>query len=302
MLTTFLNHFSFCALVFALSGIGSAQQRTGNLIPSGQPLSILETVDASPVPTPVRESVDAGETIDNFLTRLVLDSIPHTFTEDKNWGKQDERWDGIKWRRDGLRISTNRRKKVVNHGTWRKYSTELINPQNEFSVQVKNLRKLDNGKTAFDVHFTAHLKIDARESKWVKGVQLYSFSAEGHTKVRLKVSCELGVTMDITRFPPDLIFSPVATDADLIVDEFRIDRISKAGGEFSQQMTKVVRKELDKKIEEKEAKLVDKINKQLTKKKDKLKLSIADALQSKFTDQAKPFLPDDVQKAIGESK
>lgn len=285
-----------------LPGIGIAQEGTWNVVPARQPLSILETVDAASEFTPAGNSVDAGESIDKFLTRLALDSIPHTFTEDKNWGKQDERWDGIKWRRDGWRISTNRRKKVVNHGTWRKYSTELINPQQEFSVQLKNIHKLDNGKTAFDVHFTARLKIDGRESKWVKGVQLYSLSAEGTAKVRLKVSCELGVTMDITRFPPDLIFSPVATAADLIVDEFRIDRISKAGGEFAQQVTKIVRKELDKEIKEKEDKLVDKINKQLTKKKDKLKLSIADALQSKFAAQVTPFLPDQVQQAIGESK
>ncbi len=285
--------------VFPVTGVAQEGQR--DAVPASQPLSVVEAAEVVPNSGAVGSSVDAGENIDKFLTRLALDSIPHTFTEDKDWGQQDERWDGIKWHRDGWRISTNRRKKVVNHGNWRKYSTELINPQEDFSVQVKNLRKLENGKTAFDVHITAHLKIHARESKWVKGVQLYSFSAAGHTRVRLKVSCELGVKMDITRFPPDLMFSPVATDADLIVDEFRIDRISKAGGEFAQQMTKVVREELDKKIEEKEDKLVDKINKQLSKKQDKLKLSIADALQSRFTAQAKPFLPDDVQQAIGKA-
>jgi hypothetical protein len=290
------------ALVFALPAMGIPQEVARQAVPARQPLSVLETVDPNSGSGPVGSPIDAGENIDKFLTRLALDSIPHSFTEDKDWGQQDERWDGIKWHRDGMRISTNRRRKIVNHGTWRKYSIELIDPQDEFSVQVKNFHKLDNGKTAFDVHFTAHLKIDARESKWVKGVQLYSFSAEGHAKVRLRVSCELEVSMDLTRFPPDLLFSPVATNADLIVDEFRIDRISKAGGEFAQQMTRVVRKQLDSKIEEKEDKLVEKINRQLNNRQDKMKLSIADAVQSRFAAQAKSFLPDDVQQAIGQSR
>lgn len=302
-------------LVVTVSAIGVAQQPVVKDAPGKlQEYSILESNEENETASGfirqsaannsnARQSIDAGESIDRILTQLALDAIPHSYTDDKKWGKQEERWDGIKWKRDGLRISTKRRKKMVNHGTWRKYSTEFINPKEEFSVQVKDLHKLDNGKTGFNLHFTAHLKLSARQSKWVKGVQLYSLSAEGHTKIRLAVACELGITMDITKFPPDLIFQPKAIDADVVVDEFRIDRISKAGGEFAQQMTRAVRKQLDEKIAEKEVKLVEKINKQLTKKKDKLRLSISDAVSSKFaTKEARALLPVDIQKAIEGNK
>ena len=283
--------------LIVLACLCTAQQPQVNGPGTDHGYSILEANALNSRPA-AASSVDAGESIDKFLTSLALDSIPHSYTEDKDWGKQDERWDGIKWRRDGWKISSKRRKKKVNHGVWRKYSIELIDPSENFSVQLKNLRKLDDGKTAFDLHFVAKLKIDARESKWVKGVQLYSFSARGHTKVRLIVTCELGVTVDITGFPPDLVFAPTVTGADLAVDDFRIDRISKVGGEFAQQITKMIRKELDKKIVEKENKLVSKINRQLEKKKDDLRLSIADAVKSRFASQAKEFLPDNVQRAI----
>ena len=84
----------------------------------------------------------------------------------------------------------------------------------------------------------------------------------------------------------------------LLVDQFRLDRISKAGGEIAQQVTKGVRSQLDKKIAEKEQKLVKKINKQLAEKQDQLRLSIADAAKSKWTKAADKFLPSSVQQAL----
>ena len=264
-------------------------QRPGvSILERGQPGSTV-TPPARPInssrpkKSPEATSADAGADIDNLITKLVLENIPHTFEETKDWGGQDERWDGIEFRREGLRIETKRKKKEVNHGTWKKYSAQLLNPNEEFSVQLKNMRETPNEKMAFDVHFTAHLKIFGRQSKWVKGVQLYSLSARGHTKVRLVVSMEMGVDMDINRFPPDLVFNPIATDANLVVDEFRLDRVSKAGGEFAQQVSKGVRSSLDEKVAEKKDKLVQKINKQINKNKGKLRLSIADALKSKWT-------------------
>ena len=247
---------------------------------------------------PEATSADAGEELDSLITDMVLEAIPHTFKEDKDWGGQDERWDGIKIRREGLKIKTKRRKKMVNHGTWKKYSAKLLNPEEEFSIAVKNMRETDDEKVAFDVHFSAHLAIDGRQSKWVKGVQLYSFSAQGHTKVRLVVGVELGVTMDINHFPPDLVFVPVAKQANLTVDEFRIDRVSKAGGEFAQQVTKGARKSLDEKLAEKQDKLVEKINKEFTKNQSKLRLSVADALKSKWTKSAQAFMPATVREAL----
>jgi hypothetical protein len=257
--------------------------------------SVLESTEKTPTQA---AGADAGKEIDKLLTRLVLENIPHTFEETKDWGGQDERWDGIKFRREGLKIETHRRKKMVNHGTWKKYSARLLNPNEEFAIEVKNMRETKDEKLAFDIHFIAHLGIQGRQSQWIKGVQLYSISADGHANVRLVVSIELAFKADFTSFPPDLIFVPRVTQADLIVEEFRLDRISKAGGEFAQQVTKNVRAQLDKKIDEKKQKLVDKINKQLTDKQDQLRLSIRDAAKSKWAKIANQFLPQSVQQAM----
>ena len=51
--------------------------------------------------------------------------------------------------------------------------------------------------------------------------------------------------IDVKNFPPDLIFSPTITDAEITIEEFRLDRVSKLGGEVAQQLTRRARKELE---------------------------------------------------------
>lgn len=265
--------------------------------------ALAQPAPPRPAATPVAQPlIHADVSVNRLVTRLVLDHMPHSYTRDKDWGKQSERWDGLHIRREGWKIETKRRKKKVNHGTWRRYSATLIDPNKQFSVAVTNIRQAKDDKLAFDVSFVSWLKLDARQSQWIKGVQLYSLSAEGKAKVRLVVNMELDILLDPTNLPPDLVLRPKASAADLIVDEFRIDRVSKLGGEFAQQVTRLSRSALDEEIAKKEHKLVEKINKELEKKPERLRLSISDALQSQWTSEALPFLTAPIRAAIDKAK
>lgn len=241
--------------------------------------------------------IDAGRKLNQLITRLVLKSMPHEYERNKGWGAQVERWDGIKWYRDGWEIKTHSRRKMVNHGTWKKYSAALADPQHQFDVTVTNFHQTRDERLGFQVNFMTKLDLFARQAEWVKGVQLYSLSAEGHATVRLTLDMDMAITLDPSRLPPDLIFNPNARRADLVVDEFRIDRISKLGGEFAIQVTRLARKELDDEIAEKEIELVTKINSAIEKNADDLRLSLADALQTTWADAARPFLPRSVTQA-----
>lgn len=269
---------------------------------SPRQFSVLEKPPNSRHSPTALAPLDAGETIDRLVTRLALENMPHHYHDDKNWGKQDKRWDGVNIKRDGLRLKTKRRWKTVNHGTWRKYSIELLNPKEEFTIQLKNLHQTSTGQLGFDVHFTAHLKLNARQSKWVKGLQLYSVSAAGHAKVRLRVQFEMDTSLDLKQLPPALIFSPHANSASLHIDEFHLDRVSKLGGEFSQQLGKQVRKILEEKVAEKQDKLVQKVNRGIQKNKSKLRLSLNKALKSKWSGQVAPLLPNGIRQAMEASQ
>lgn len=289
-----LNPLAFsCVLVITtfLSVPSQARQITPEL---GNPVKQTSDRTATPV------QIDAGEKIDQLLTRLVLENIPHEFEDTKDWGRQVERWDGVKFRREGLKIETERRKKLVNDGTWTRYSVQLRDPKEKFSIQIKNMREPVKNKFTLEVHFVSELSLKARHSKWLRGVQLFSVSAEGFASLRLVVSVDLEIKPVSLKFPPDFVVSPVVKTADIILDEFRIDRIGKVGGEVSQQITKAIRSELDEKIEKKEPKLVQRMNKEIHKNRDDLRISIADSIHSKWFTTAQEFLSRTEQKTLND--
>ena len=89
--------------------------------------------------------------------------------------------------------------------------------------------------------------------------------------------------------------TPAATEAKLTIEEFRIDRISKIGGEFTQQISDEVQAMLAEKIPEQERKLVAKINKQIAAEPDGFRLSLAAAAKSKWSESLNKYLPADDQ-------
>jgi hypothetical protein len=237
-----------------------------------------------------KESNSNAKQLDEFLTKLALESLPVPYIEDKDWGKQSERWDGLKVSfRDG-RLRTKRRKKMVNHGTWDRYEVSLVDPENSFSVKLDNFKETGEQRASFDVIIAAKVDVEARQAKWVKGIQLYSVSAKGSANVDLQLKVSLGSTIDLSKLPPDIIFDPRIDDAKIQISNFRIDRVSKAGGEFAQQVTRIVKKKIDRKISEKEEKLVQKLNAKIEKNRDRLKLSVHDAMKSKWAGAAQKLV------------
>ena len=263
-------------LLGLLVSLGSALQAQTNTEPAQEEQTTSDSDDA--------------KQLDDLLTKLALESMPVRHVENKNWGQQSERWDGIKVSFQNGKLHTKRRKKKVNHGTWERYEISLVDPAESFSVKLDNFQELAKDEVSFEVAVSADVDVLARQSKWVKGVQLYSISANGSASVQLVLSINLGSSMDVSKFPPDLIFDPQVAEADIELSNFRIDRISKAGGEFTQQLTRLVRGKIDQQIARKEEKLVEKLNAKLEKNKDRFTLSVHDAVKSKWARAADKLL------------
>ncbi len=261
---------------------------------------------AQPATETLRVAANSLATADNseldmLITSWVLDSMPHTYTEDKTWGRQEIKNTRLRLRMDpDGKIETYRQNELVNHGDWSKFTATLVEPKQHFQIELQNVQAGAAGEMLFDIVCSAKLDIEGRQAKWVKGIQLYSVGAEGSAEVQLTVSCAMRTSLDVGRFPPDLIFAPRVTAADVLIKEFQLDHVGKFGGEVAQQITRVARKVLDDKVAEKEEKLVEKLNGKIEKSRHKLRLSSSRAAELPWAKETTPHLAPEVQEALSE--
>jgi hypothetical protein len=89
--------------------------------------------------------------------------------------------------------------------------------------------------------------------------------------------------MDVTRFPPDVVLDPEIKEARLDIPDFRMRRIGELHGPLVRALSHATREALEEKLAEDNAKLVAKLNRAIDKQEKKLKLSLADVIQSRWS-------------------
>ena len=217
-----------------------------------------------------------------WLTAMVHDNLPPNYDDDRKWGQQKEVWDGVKiWREDG-HFETKRRTKLVNAGTWTRYSIAVVEPEKNLQVTFNRLEALPESRIAFEVTVECPLDVFGRLSQWARDVQVVSISANADAACRLTIDGTVQFQMNVLKFPPDIIIKPHIDHAHIELTHYRVRRISQVGGDVAKVLGNSLRGVVDEKLEDMNSKLADKINKQIDKNSHRLFFSTQDWLRSKL--------------------
>lgn len=230
---------------------------------------------------PQAQSIATPELV-AWLTRMIRDNLPETYEDDRKWGKQKEVWDGVKIWREGGRLETKRKTKLVNAGTWTKYRIAIVEPDERLFVQFHRLEVLPTGQIVFNVSVDCTLDVFGRLSQWARDVQMISLSADADAACRLTLEGTVDFQMNMLKFPPDIKIRPHVDHAHVELTYYRVRRISQVGGDFAKVLGNGLRNVVDEKLDDMNAKLVDKINAQLEKHSERLEFSPQQWLRSKL--------------------
>lgn len=245
-------------------------------------------------PSDVPETFTPSEEFQEWITALAREHLPDKYEKSKNWGKTTKVWDGLKITTDDGRLSTKRRWKQANDGTWYKYRVDLVQPEKHFDIRIENIREIGGGKITSDVQVIAKLKCFGRMSQWEHGVQLISLSADAETLVSVRAQVDLAMRLDVSELPPAVQLVPEVRTARVDILDFRLQRVSNARGPIVKSLSSSVREVVEDKLEEQNrGKLSQKLNQQIAKQQDKLRLSFAEVAKSPWakllpTDAAMP--------------
>lgn len=246
-------------------------------------VSAVAAQTPSPQPSPAitpPATAESLQALTGLVTTIVRENLPADFESRDNWGHTTEIWAGVDIRREGLQIKTKRRKKQVNDGTWKLVRVQFIEPDQNLRLEVLDVRPLPAGRVEVDLAVDSKLAVFARLSQWELGVQLISLSANAQAQTQFRVRCDLGMKLDPTKLPPDVILDPVVREAELRLVDFRLERVSQVGGSLAHELGKQARDLLDREVAKQNAKLPEKINRQIGKNREQLRLSVQDLLTS----------------------
>lgn len=214
-----------------------------------------------------------------WMCGLVREQLPDHYEKKKNWGHQARALDGLSIQLKDGKLKTHRKYKQANDGSWQMYRVDLVDPEEKFDIRVANLRSLEDGRVGMQITAVASVKASGRQALWEQGVQIFSVSAEADARVRLIAETAVATQLDPTKLPPDVYLKPEVTAAKFEILEFKLRRISDLDGPLVRALSRTVRKELEDKLAEDNAKLVAKLNKAIDKQEKKLKLSAADLVK-----------------------
>jgi hypothetical protein len=261
-----------------------AQQPTQ---PFGQPPRATVVGGLNAAARPVPASTAPGLTPDQaraavqWLADLALRSSPKTFDGDKDWGQQKKLWAGVKIRREGLKLKTHRRFREVNQGRWIRYEATLTEtaagPLAIAKVHSAVLRSdpiSGQPRWQIDSSITAPMTFTAQIQRWNLGVKLFSVTIRGEFTVRLDSTASVDFVTDYSVLPPALVFDPRVDQANLVLEHFEVDRVSKIGGDVAEEWGELLEDVIrDRFLKKQNEQLVDKLNRAIDKERDDLRVS-----------------------------
>lgn len=217
-----------------------------------------------------------------FLTGLARRHIPHTFSDNKKWGKTAERWDGLEFELDGLRLETRRRRKTVNHGNWQRYDVRLLDPNREFVIRLNRLETREDGRLLADVDISSYVQAHGRFARWNHGVQLISLGVDARARLNLNVVVSLGTELDFSQVPPAVVFDPIVESSRLSFQDFEVDRIGEIGGDVAEWLGDQCEGTIRARVEDQQEKITAKLNRAIDRNRDDLRLSVVELTQNEW--------------------
>ena len=205
--------------------------------------------------------------------------VPASFSGDDDWGNTKRVWAGVHIKRDGWELRTHRKYKEVRHGRWTRYELKLPadfvaqpNP-----IQVTAVEPAPDGRWRIATTVTAPLDFEIRMEQWNLGVQWYSISVQGDLRVRLESVVTVGLEADYREVPPAIELRPHVETAQLTLEHFEVERISKIGGDVAEETGELIEKVLREKwLDRENQRLSTRLNEAIEKRRDKLRFSLSD--------------------------
>jgi hypothetical protein len=209
-----MRHFAACvlwtaALLAPLAGHG--QEKT----PPGKVGS--EDRDAIVVKADFQE-------FDRILHKMVSSQLPRLYEDATSWGTTIPAPDFLRLPRLRTYVKVGDRVELP-HGLWKKFRVWMDDPAKDLQIHVRDLKKVDGSTYRISIEADALIKGETDWQLWQKGITPGPVTADADVQINLILDCDVKVTLDTSKFPPEIALDPKIANSKLDLRDFRLKRV-----------------------------------------------------------------------------
>jgi hypothetical protein len=156
-----------------------------------------------------------------LLHSIAVKQLPKQFEDNSGWGQMTEVPANIKYAalRKIVKVGDHLE---APHGAWYRFKGKIEDPAKNLKIAVKEFKKLDAKTYRMAVYVDATIMAQAEWQQWQKGILLAGMDATADVNVTAMMVCDLGVSVNSKKLPPELNIDPKVTELELDVVEFKI--------------------------------------------------------------------------------
>ena len=180
-------------------------------------LTLLPFADATDKNQPQQEYTEFSR----LLHAIAVKQLPKQFEDNTGWGKVTEVPANIRF--PGIRKLT----KVGDHyeaphGPWYRFEGKIEDPAKNLKIVVKEFKKLDAKTYRVAVDVDATIMCQAEWQQWQKGLMLVGIESTADANVTAALVCDVSVSLNLKKLPPELNIEPKVTELKLDLVEFKL--------------------------------------------------------------------------------
>lgn len=185
-------------------------------------------------------AMTAAETklLSDVVKQLLVKYLPDpAVTSKHNWGQQKEVTVRFEPERKGpFRWQVERVKEKRNDGHWTALKLSAMNPRDNLTVDLKDIRSPEAGKTTFTAVLSGPVRFGFEQQLWKSGIRIYSGETRGRCDAKSVLDCETTSRLDWTagKLLPTQILRVKVTKADLSYEHLKIEHTAGLGGEAAE--------------------------------------------------------------------
>jgi hypothetical protein len=159
------------------------------------------------------------------IKKAVLARMPKEYEDLSEWGQTIPLPTDVRFPRLRRTVIRKGDRLEVPHGVWRRTKVWVADPNRDLQIRLADVRKAGKDTTRVRVEALVTLRGSRERVRWAKGVQLFDITADADAVVAIGLDCNVKVSFDLKKLPPELRIEPKVTAVQLDLKEFNIRRV-----------------------------------------------------------------------------